>query len=1397
MPKTRLAGLLAGLLLACPPSAWSARGGPDEAGYEWYDNASGCSTNRGSFGAGAMAFLGESRNMVGPFDLGFTMPFLGQAVTQAWVSPHGYVSFSAQPNVGPPQRLPDPTAPNDLIAAHWLNADDADITVEAQGDVFHVRWLQRAGGFQEFDVDLFLNRDGSFRMFWSSAFSAARVVGYENADGSLGHTYYEHDGTMEVIRDGGNFPIPFGNLSACFDPPTLLDCSSPLTLACGESVAGSLPASALANAFTYACAPEVYTGNEQVVDLTVSATSAVVVEATGPADMDLFRLSGGCDEANCIGRAPTGTDSLDMGLVFPGSYRFVVDKLSSGGGDAFTVTATCTDPFRDLPCDTPLAGDATGRGAFRDTYDCAGPTLDGPEEMYRFTLAAPATIAVTLDTLEPDLWVVLYDAADFEATMGANCLSAGRGGAGLFSAPAGDYLVVVDGENRAAAPYEITLGCSEALDCAGATTVTCTEQILGDNSSSPNGASIYNCLPEVLGGGEDVYRFFNPIEQTITASFVSSQPGQRLLLMPACDQGSCFLAGDEGVSCSLFPPGEYFLVVDSPPSSEGPYEIEILCSEFLSGVDLRVTSIDASAVGAGCESFDVDGDVTLALTNLGTGSAAAPFDVLVFEDGIGSADGLWDPGADTLLGTLSVVADLGPGETTFVDVPVSGTLLFRDNVIHALVDSGGVVAEVSEANNYFDTGRACEYRPPVGAFSPEVEWEWNSSTVMPDYTEVDTVPLVGDVNRDGLPDIVINTAPSGGNRTPAIVRALHGDGSGELWNATDPAARVWGRSQLAMADLDGDPGLEIVGQAGDNGNFLVAIDDDGSFLWRSAQFAEMNLNPYDFGGGGPSIADLDCDGSPEIIFGCEVFNADGSLFWIPEPGGRWGRNEGTFGPDCPLSIVLDVDGDGQQEVVAGPTAYKWNPVTGMGEILWDNIDVADGHAAAGNFDGDDLPEIAIMSRGTMFLLEGDTGAIIWRRDVPIAQSISGGPPTVADFDGDCAAEVGTAASSAYYVFETDGTVKWGSPINDTSSHRTASSVFDFDGDGSAEVAFQDQHLLHVFRGTDGFEIITLPASNHTWIEMISIADVDADNNAEIVQPLNRGGGSPTPLSGIRVVGDADDNWVNTRRIWNQHQYHVSNINDDGTVPGPAEGCERPSWREHNTYRDQIGSAQYSAADITISIIETEVIPNALCFADLRVVARVGNGGAINVGASFPASFYDGDPAAGGTLLHSEPIPDIGPGEFGDFEVVIPLPRVGDIELWAVADDDGSGMGTGTTNECREDNNSCVTLVTNDFGGAGDPPGPVGPALRAGDHGDPHAADITAIFDWSLDAGAPRPAGVHFHVYRASDPTALVRVSPDPWDGPTWDDSTPAAGALPFVHFYKVFAADPCEQEELR
>ena len=137
-----------------------------------------------------------------------------------------------------------------------------------------------------------------------------------------------------------------------------------------------------------------------------------------------------------------------------------------------------------------------------------------------------------------------------------------------------------------------------------------------------------------------------------------------------------------------------------------------------------------------------------------------------------------------------------------------------------------------------------------------------------------------------------------------------------------------------------------------------------------------------------------------------------------------------------------------------------------------------------------------------------------------------------------------AHSVRYVMFETDGSVKWESVSSDDQSAMTGSSVFDFEGDGSVEVIYGDQRYLRIYRGTDGAVLYELPKSSGTVYEYAIVADVDADGNAEIIAPASAVYG---PENGIFVIGDANDTWVNTREIWNQHTYHITNVNDDGTT----------------------------------------------------------------------------------------------------------------------------------------------------------------------------------------------------------------------------------------------------------
>ena len=49
---------------------------------------------------------------------------------------------------------------------------------------------------------------------------------------------------------------------------------------------------------------------------------------------------------------------------------------------------------------------------------------------------------------------------------------------------------------------------------------------------------------------------------------------------------------------------------------------------------------------------------------------------------------------------------------------------------------------------------------------------------------------------------------------------------------------------------------------------------------------------------------------------------------------------------------------------------------------------------------------------------------------------------------------------------------------------------------------------------------------------------------------------------IQAVRDVEDRWIQARRIWNQHTYHVTNVREDGTIPQ----WEKPHWESLNTFR---------------------------------------------------------------------------------------------------------------------------------------------------------------------------------------------------------------------------------------
>jgi hypothetical protein len=494
-----------------------------------------------------------------------------------------------------------------------------------------------------------------------------------------------------------------------------------------------------------------------------------------------------------------------------------------------------------------------------------------------------------------------------------------------------------------------------------------------------------------------------------------------------------------------------------------------------------------------------------------------------------------------------------------------------------------------------------------------------------------------------------------------------------------------GRS-IAAGDIDGQPGNEIV-VCTDNGG-VRAYRANGDELWT------------DYTGAGcfmPSIGDLDGNGQAEVVVESRVID------------GASGVPKATLSPANSANIVLsDMDGDGQLDIVTPTRLYKAD-----GTLIADT-GLAGTYHAIGDFDEDGVPEVASIDRPTHTLSVWHYDAsqpgnfAILRTGIDIngtfpnncpsgsaGATVGGGPPTVADFNGDGTADVAVAGGIGYAVIDgtkildssvpANQTNLWLSQTKDCSSAATGSSVFDFEGDGVAEVVYSDEHYLRVYRGTDGNVLLQTCNTTGTLYEYPLVADVDNDGHADIVVVSNDYSSITCPddsskQRGVRVFGDDEGKWVRTRRVWNQHAYHVTNVNEDGSIPT----SEVPNWTvpRLNNFRQNVQPlGEFSAPDLVVTIFPR-------CTAEYALVARVRNIGTASVPPGVAVGFYAGDPAAGGTLLGTGATTKaLYPAESED--VVLPLAsppagvKDGSVAVYAVVD---HGNPPHPWHECRTDNN---------------------------------------------------------------------------------------------------------------
>lgn len=553
---------------------------------------------------------------------------------------------------------------------------------------------------------------------------------------------------------------------------------------------------------------------------------------------------------------------------------------------------------------------------------------------------------------------------------------------------------------------------------------------------------------------------------------------------------------------------------------------------------------------------------------------------------------------------------------------------------------------------------SCTVTPAAAPFeSPALELHWRGAGLpFPELEQAIMSPVVLDFLEDGpdetIPEIIfVSYRDFNGTGVLRIVSGrppyetrmtLAGDGTGPVVDDTMALPSLRFDAHPAAGDIDGDGQPELVALLEAGG--AVAYRRDGTELWRTdaTTLPRAAVIPN----ASVALADLDHDGTPEVIVGNVVMDgATGAVRWTGT-GGRGVNGQG------PLSCVADVVASSPGlEIVAGNTVYSstgavlWRAPGGTGDGFCAIADVVDASGVAAR---DGMPEVVRVAGGVLYVHDGATGAVRWMRNLPTCMSNAGngGAPTVADFDGDGLAEIGVAGAFCYTVFDpacsamprpaecVGNGLLWRVDTEDDSSNVTSSTVFDFNGDGAAEVIYNDEQHFLVFEGRTGAELYRQPNPSRTRTEQPIVADVDNDGNAEIVFSANNeaafagdGLSMAERIPGIEIWSSADDSWVGARTIWNQHTYHIDNVDLLGRIPRD----EAPSWLGHNTYRLNVAlEGALLAPDLVGS---SSSFDESRCGEGILVVcAEIWNRGDVLVGPGLEVSFYDGDPDAGGTLI---------------------------------------------------------------------------------------------------------------------------------------------------------------------
>lgn len=506
---------------------------------------------------------------------------------------------------------------------------------------------------------------------------------------------------------------------------------------------------------------------------------------------------------------------------------------------------------------------------------------------------------------------------------------------------------------------------------------------------------------------------------------------------------------------------------------------------------------------------------------------------------------------------------------------------------------------------------------------------------------------LGTMNPDEIPDVVtLNSTGATG-----IIQIFNGQ-TGELSFSIAQHGSSSTLSQFCIADVDENGYGDIfVNEAG-----IIRRYEYGSNSFISEATIQHNSLLQT-----PQIADFNFDGIPEIYICNAIYNSLTleSIITYNTTISQGVLPQGVNNIEEAFSLAYDIFQEGDVnpnggtfgaevnglELIVGNEIYavdftnkslillsKYEPTADF------NTEVkGDGFVSLGDVTGNGKPEVIVST-----LVEEGAKIYIWSpyTQTLVSEYLLNGKTklskaAVGDINGDGSADLVVTSVNSLYVITYDNTnnlaLLYKEDNIDLNAGLAGVSLFDFDGNNSLEILLADDSQLSL-KGWDPSNTtvktyLQQSLTNQTRAQYPLIADINGDGYTEIIT-----GESINGVEGkLKLLRPYNQAFVNTRQVWNQSNYLLTNINDDLSIPTQQQ------INSHSYFQGKLNSYSAQSNYYSVNMDSLHRAPDLILHRlisdyqscndanEIKIELKVRNVGNWKAPAGYPIVMYNGNP----------------------------------------------------------------------------------------------------------------------------------------------------------------------------